>query len=207
MLRHGDLTAIEEFHHEAETYDFDAGIYVDRESLLRGAKAQVVVRPLLRMKGRPISLKLLEEPRRVIESTSRQGTTSTMDVAGFELFTDRESVHTFQVPDDLSSISFTLRGEVKQLSTGKTVDVSSSRYYSLNEIDATDRVQAFHMARTQDGYVVTLLGKTGEVRADEPVTLTFSHRDYTDSYNAGVLVCGVPPPAGELLFGKGSFPG
>jgi len=35
------------FNHLAENYELNAGIYVDRESLIRREKAQVAVRPVL----------------------------------------------------------------------------------------------------------------------------------------------------------------
>jgi len=51
-----------DLHHRAETYDFRAGLYVDRESLLRRCEAPLLIRPQLQVHGVPVSLKLLETP-------------------------------------------------------------------------------------------------------------------------------------------------
>jgi hypothetical protein len=182
LLRRGSLTTVESFQHLSENYTFSAGIYCDRESLLKGKKAQVLLRPLLRLEDRPVSLKLLEDATLVIESTDRFGISTTKEVNDIEVVADRETVYTFQVPDDLATISFTLRGRVEVISTSEKLDVSSTRSYSLNGIDAGAHVQALHLARTSDGYVVYALGKTGEPRRSAPITITFEHEDYTDRY-------------------------
>src|SRR6185436_1461904 len=39
LLRHGEFTSIEEFDHRAETYAFTAGLFVDREALIRRNEA------------------------------------------------------------------------------------------------------------------------------------------------------------------------
>jgi len=39
-----------------------------------------------------------------------------------------------------------------------------------------------HLARPAAGYVVYQLGKTGEARPHEPLSITLHHEDYTDSY-------------------------
>ena len=46
VLRDGDFSTLDSFNHLSEQYQLSAGLLVDREALLRGAKATVTVRPL-----------------------------------------------------------------------------------------------------------------------------------------------------------------
>lgn len=179
LLRHGALTTLETFHHRAETYDFTAGLYVDRESLLRRSEAPLLIRPQLRVHGVPVSLKLLEAPVLSIRSADRHGVESTMDLRDLRFEEDRETVVPFQVPEDLVSLTFTLRARVESLSTGKKVDVADERTYTLNGIESTEHTLDLHLAKTEDGYVLNALGKSGEARPEFPVNLTFSHRYFT----------------------------
>ncbi len=183
LLRHGALTTLEAFDHRAETYAFTAGLYVDRESLVRGSEAQILVRPSLRIHGAPASLKLLEEPTLAVRSTDRHAVDSTMEVRGLELHDDRETLVPFQVPDDVVRIEFAVRARVESLSTGKKTEVADSRAFTLNGIDTTDKTEDLHLARTERGCVLYVLGKTGEARPDTPVNLAFAHRRFTFEMN------------------------
>jgi hypothetical protein len=183
ILRHGELATLESFEHRAESYEFAAGIYVDRESLLRRTEAQVLLRPSLRLHGVPADLKLLEDPVLAVSSTDRHGVDSTMEVRGLELREDQETLVPFQVPEDLARISFAVRARVESVSTGKKVDLSDSREFTLNGIDATEKTEDVHVARTESGFVLYVLGKTGEARPDTPLNLAFRHRGFAFEMN------------------------
>ncbi|MBI3725966.1 hypothetical protein HY251_18720, partial [bacterium] len=183
ILRAGELTTLETFEHQGEDYSLAAGIFCDRESLLDRRQAEVAVRPALTIHGVPVSVSLVEEPTLLVSSTDRHGVSSTKEVPNFELFPDKESVFVFQTPEDLASITFTLKGKVECVSSGKKVDVSDSRTYTLNAIDTTDHIEDLHLSRTGAGYLLSLLGKTGEARPDRPVNLEVAHEDFVHSWN------------------------
>lgn len=184
LLRHGELTTLETFEHRAERYALHAGIHVEREALLRRKQAEVLVRPSLTLGDVPVSVELLEEPSLTIDSTDRQGTSSSKTVTGFELFPERESVYVFQVPDGLATVSFTLRAKVKVLATGERLDLASTRAFTLNGIDATDTVEDLHLARADGGWLLHVLGKAGEARPGASVTVTLTHEAVTDTVDA-----------------------
>jgi hypothetical protein len=177
LLRHGGRTSVDTFRHQAEELRFSAGIHVDREGLLGGRTCQVLVRPQLRVAGHPVSLKLLEDPKLRIESTDLEGTAATQEVSGFELFADRESVHSFQVPEDLAEIAFTVEATLRPVTGGGPRTVSAERRYALNGIERTNQTEALHLARPEGGYVAHVLGKAGEPRGGVPVTFTFVHEE------------------------------
>lgn len=186
VITHEGFSVLERFEHQAERYALRAGIYVDRETLLRGAKARVVVRPVLTVDGAPVALSLLERPALVIQSTDRDGVPSSKEVGGVTLTAERELVYEFQVPDGLAELRFTLRGKVQSLSQNVKVDLADSVAYSLNRIDATDKVEDLHMSRTGAGYVLYLLGKNGEAKPDRAIALTLKHRHFCQTVDATV---------------------
>ncbi|NLX57883.1 MAG: hypothetical protein GXY74_02205 [Phycisphaerae bacterium] len=186
VLMRGDVASLQQFSHEGEQYGLMAGIHVDREALLSGQKAQVVIRPVLDLNDEPISLKFLEEVTLVITSTDLDGVSSTMIVNDFKLPEDREAMHEFRVPERLAQIDFTLRAKVKNVSRNKKDDVQAAASFSLNGIDRTERVEDLHLGLIDGKYVLDVLGKTGEAKADRPVQLTLKHRDFRDQVPASL---------------------
>lgn len=178
------FTTFDHFGQDAESYSLNAGFYVDRESLLKRAKAKVLVRPTLTINGIPAALPLLEEPSLLIQSTDIEGVSSTKEVKDVKLVADGELAYEFKVPENAVQIGFTLKGRVQSLSQNKKVDLSASRTFSLNQIDAGDKVDDLHLSRAPEGYVLQLLGKTGEPKPDRPVTLRIKHRDFRQQVDA-----------------------
>jgi hypothetical protein len=178
LLKHGDLAVPFAFEHRAEHYRLTAGLYAERERLLAGREASVLVRPALELHGAPLSVRLLEKACLTIESLDGQGKRASLDVPELVFEPGRDLVHRFRTPPDLRSITFRLKAEVKSLSRGERVELSDERTYTLNGIDDTSRVMDAHLARTRAGHVLYLLGKTGEPRPGLGVNLGLKHRDF-----------------------------
>jgi hypothetical protein len=201
VLSRGDFSSLAEFNHEAERYALSAGIFVDRESVLKHRKAQILVRPVLLLNGTRISLKALEEPTLLLTTVDREGISATQTLEKFPLFEDRVSSHTFQVPENLVQLSFSLTAKVQNMSQNKKETLTDSANLVLNQIDTTDKIEALHLARTSvegaSQYFLELLGKTGEPRPDRPVNLTLKHRDYRDLIQTACQTA----PDGRVLLG------
>jgi len=183
LISQGGFTTLDTFEHRAENYTLAAGIYVDRESLLKGKEAKVVIRPSLTVNGVPIALSLLEEPALQIESTDAEGVKTTKDVKDLKLSSEQETVCEFQVPENLKHISFLLKGKIQNLSLNRKDDLADGDTFSLNQIDSTARIEDLHLSRTPEGYVLRLLGKNGEPKNDRPVNLVLKHRDFVSPVN------------------------
>ncbi len=181
--KNNTYSALGFFNHEGETYQFTAGFYVNRESLLQGKTAQVVIRPGLSVNGTPVSLKLLEEVKLVITSTDLDGTSSSIELPDFKLYEDRDAVHEFQVPQRLVRIHFALSAKITQFITGTKTDVVATDAFSLNGIDRTEKMEDFHLLKSEDKYILELRGRTGEPSASRPVALALQHRDFRDAVN------------------------
>lgn len=180
VLSRGEFASLAYFQQQSENYGLVAGIHVDRESLLTRRKAQVVVRPGLYLNGVPVTLSVLEQPQLIITSVDHDGVPTTKEVPDFKLFEDRESVYEFNVPGRLAQITFTLKAKVQNLSQNHKVDLAASETLVLNQIDKTEKVDDLHLARYAGGYVVELLGRSGEPKRDRPVALAIKHRDFRD---------------------------
>ncbi|MCX6927806.1 MAG: hypothetical protein NT154_32045 [Verrucomicrobia bacterium] len=176
IVQQGGFASIVRFNHLAENYELNAGIYVDRESLIRREKAQVAVRPVLRVNGRPTSLKLLEEPRLVIQSTDLQGISTEKEIPGLELREDAETVREILVPENTVSLTVTFKARIQNVSQNKKQDLAGGATFTLNGIDRSQAVQDLHVSYTSAGYIVELRGKNGEPLPGEPLACAFKHR-------------------------------
>jgi len=181
VLSRGGLSVLKSFEHLSEEYRFTAGLHIDRESLIASETARVVVRPALTLQGTPVTLAVLEDVRLVLTSKDHDGVAGSKTVHDFELFEDRESIYTFQVPPRLSSLTVSLQAKVPLLSQSKKADLSAKRTFTLNQIDRTEKIEDLFLMCTADGYAIEHLGRNGEPRVGRPVNLSLKHRDFTQT--------------------------
>jgi hypothetical protein len=179
LLRHGDLTVRETLNHLAESYDFSAGFFVEREALVPGNSADVLVRPRLSMHGSPVSLSLLAAPVLVVTTTDRHGVRASQQVADFALPEDREPTHRFRVPPDLAEVTFELRARVRSVTEQRDIDLAAEMRYEVNGWERTHATEGLHLGRAAAGYTLDLLGKSGEPRPGVAIQLSLQHRDFT----------------------------
>lgn len=180
ILKEKDFCSLASFNHLSENYSMSAGFYADRESLLKGFKAKVIVRPVLSLNGHPVSLSLLKNVRLSIESVDRDGVSSVREVSDFEVFEEKESVFEFQVPDKLAKISFALKASVQNMSRNKKEDLSDHAEFQLNGIDTTLAVDDVFLSRVNDEHVLEFLGKNGEPKPGFPVKCDIKHRYFRE---------------------------
>ncbi len=171
------------FQHQSENFQLEAGIYVDRESLISNQKATVVVRSGLKVNGTPISITKLNDVDLHIVSTDHGGTVTEQRIANFQLYEDRDSEQTFQVPPELASVSFRLTAVVDVASTGKKETLTADGNFEVNGIQRSDKIDDLYFSRVRDQYLLDFLGKTGEPRANRPIQIQVKHRDFTTLAN------------------------
>ncbi len=186
VLALGDFSTLDSFTHESENYELEAGIYVDRESLIRLQTSRVMVRPLLKLDGVPVTLAILKDVKLRMTSTDLDDVSTSKEVADFKLFSDQESTYDFQVPPRLASISFTLVAKVKNISQDKDIDLAASQTFTLNQIDTTEKVEDLHFSKINGQYFIDVLGKSGEPRAARPVQLRIKPRDFTNTVDVSL---------------------
>ncbi|MCA8942169.1 MAG: hypothetical protein KDB80_06370, partial [Planctomycetes bacterium] len=181
VLRDGAISSLAVFQHESENYELHASVFVDREALLSGRRAAILVRPQLTVQGRAVALGLLEHPVLTIVANDLDGITTSSTVRDLELSADGDFVHEIRVPDRLASLTVQLSGKVRNLSLAQDQDLSSAPVsFVLNGIDRTDRTACPLLGRSGDGYVLDVLGKNGEPRPRMPLRIELVHRDFRD---------------------------
>lgn len=180
VLRAGSRTALVEFDHRAESYQLHGAVHVDREALVAGRSAHVVLRPQLRLADRDVALSLLTDRVLTIVATDVDGLATTLEVRDPALVDEREFVHEIRVPERLQSLRVSLRGRVKDLA-GKDIELATPESrFEVNGIDATAETGVALLQRTAGGYVVELRGKNGELLAGRACALRFTHPHYTE---------------------------
>ncbi len=180
-----DFTCLSRFTHQSEQYTFQAGLYIDRESLLSKSQADLFIRPALYLNNAPTPLLPIKKAVLRISTSNNEGVSSNQVLNDFKLADGRETVHVFTVPENLRRVTFQLDVEVRVSSTGGTQNLSSSVNYQLNSIDDTDRIDDLHLRHTAaGGYAVYLLGKSGEARPHNRVSFTFYHTHITSTLSS-----------------------
>jgi len=180
ILTHGGFTTLGRFNHKTESYSFHAGIYVDRETLLKGNKAQVVISPKLYINDKLCPISKLEDVTLKITTNDADGTESTKSVPKFELFADKDSTYEFNVPDGLRSITFQLTSSVTRTSDGAKQGFNKSSSFVINKIDGNAKTQDHILARDATGYVLEVIGRSGEPIPNEVVSVTLKSRFFSN---------------------------
>jgi hypothetical protein len=184
VVRKDGFATLIRFDHQPEQYALKAGVYVDREALIRRGKATIMVRPVLLVTGRPASLTLLEEPRLVVRTTDLQGIATEKEFPELVLREDAESTQDIQVPEGVVELAVTMKAKVQNLSQGRKDEVQDGMTFALNGIEKTMEVQALHVGRNAAGYYVDARGKNGEPLPGEPLACFFKHRLFRDQTHA-----------------------
>jgi hypothetical protein len=181
ILTSGSLVSVTSFVHRSEEYKLRAGAYVDRESLISGAVAPLLLRTSLEINGAPADLSLLENPELTITGVTLDGTRTSIDVRDLKLRGGEDLIHEFSVPPDLQTLEVVLSGTVENLSLGKSQRIRSQKStFSLSRIDTTTLVHSPILGRDASGYFVNVLGKNGEPVPGKLLSLELNLRGFRD---------------------------
>ena len=181
ILRSGERCTLERFDHAKESYSLRAGMLIDREAMLTGNRARLLVRPQLTLAGEVVDLGLLEDPVLHVLATRADGVTSNLELRDLELSADRELVQRVQVPPGTVELRAHLSGHLRSLSLGEPVQLTSNAHsFALNKIEHTAEIHAPLLGRDAAGWFLEVRGKNGEPRVGAAVSIQLWHRDYTD---------------------------
>jgi len=174
LLVHGDLAQREVLSHPAERYALAAGIHLEKQALVAGKSARILLRPLLSVASSPAPIALLDEPRVEITVTDLGGVATTK-VEPVSLRDDAEAVVEIRVPEDAVHLRVRLRGQVRAASTQQTIDLDDGDEAAINLVHRSAQTEVMHLATTAAGHVLQLLGKSGEPRPGRAIALSFKH--------------------------------
>ncbi len=182
IISQGDFSCLQAFDHVAEKYQFTAAMVMDRESLNRSNRAKILLRPSLRIAaGNAVPISLLKQSKLVITSLNQDDISSTKIVSDLELYDTKETVCEFVVPPRLKQLDLTLSAQIENVSLGKLEPVTATQSFMINQIDQSNIIQDLHLAPTESGYFLEVLGKTGEPRGKQAVRLAVKVAGFKDT--------------------------
>ena len=183
LLVDGDYAALEALLLQNETYQLQARFVIDRQALVAGTIASVLVRAQLQCAGRPISLKLLEKPQLTILATDLDGLPTTQTTGDLGLSDSGELIHKFLVPQRLANIQFKLSGKVTNRSRDQRDEVSAEESLACNGNLRGNNIGSFYLQPNANEFRLLVLGRNGEPIPKLPVTLSIQSREVTTPVN------------------------
>jgi hypothetical protein len=181
VLHRGDRANLAVFSHAAEQYTLRSATHVDRESLIAGARAHLLVRPELSLAGQTVGIELLQKPELTIVATDIDGITTTEHIRDIKLVDEREFVHEFAVPARLASLTISLSGTLRTLRGDDIVLNTHEQTFRVNGDDTTATTYGSQLVRTVEGHSIELRGKNGEPKPNRVVAIKLWHPDFRDA--------------------------
>ena len=181
VLVNGDFSTLVRTKIHAENYRLNAGIYIDRESLVARQKAVVLIKPSLLLGNMSLSSGLLVNKKLIITTVNIHGISTRQRVEDLVWEANKDLSHEFTVPDDLRSVSVQFTAEIKSVVTGKMVRLEKSKAFKVNEIETTDKISGMHFTKNNDQHEIHVLDKTGVALAGQAVLIRVKHRDFKNT--------------------------
>lgn len=175
LLFCGDIATVQELNLYREVYTLSTAVLLDRQALSAGRTARAIVRVNLHISGAPVSLKVIKRPTWEVTLTDAYNVSTTKSQP-LALDDDDACLLEFPLGEDTRSVTITVRGAVEIRSEQREQEIADSRTFGAGSIHGTENIEALVFARTAGGYVISALGKSGEPRAQRPVTVGLIHR-------------------------------
>lgn len=177
ILRAGDLVSIQTFNHLAEAFELSAQLHLDREQLVAGAQATLLVRALLTTHGAPASLDLLSEVHLEVTTRDLRGVSAESETP-LTLSEASEATHGFRVPEDCAEVSLRLRARLERRGQAP-LELSAERSYAINAIDQSSAIRSLYLEQSATGYRIEVRGKNGELCPHVVVRIQAKHECLT----------------------------
>ncbi len=176
------------FEHKSENYSFNCGIYVDREQLLQTKKCQILLRPSLSLNSQKITVKLLENVKITLKISKSDKVDVDKTFSDLHFKDVEETTLSFTVPKEPRKLRITLTCELKNISKNKREKFTKTETFTFNQIDTEKAICVPHLIPTsQNGYILSFLGKNGEPFPKRVVNLSFTHRWFASRLNMDPL--------------------
>ncbi len=178
LLRDGDFTDSLDFYPEEESYGFSADFVLDREELVPGECAAILITPHLECSGVEIAPSLIESPALEISTFDSTGAGSVRRIP-LDALPDNGAIRQeFMVPEGVARVSLRLAGRVRNIALGRDEDVSGEFSLDVGSSPSARHACNAYLRRTSEGAFIEVLGKNGEPFAGRVLHLRFSHRDF-----------------------------
>lgn len=183
LLSCGDIATVQYLELQRETYQLAATLLLDREGLAAARTAKAIARVSLTCAGMPASLALLKRTTWDVTLTDKFGIATTKSQP---LVLDDQGAAVLEWPmgEDTSHVHLSVRGAVEVRSEQREQELAFTSGHQLATIHGTTSIEALYLSRTANGWVISALGKSGEPRAQRPITVSLVHRWARIQFNA-----------------------
>ncbi|MGV3482777.1 MAG: hypothetical protein ACO1RT_00010 [Planctomycetaceae bacterium] len=212
VLHDADLAIPITFPHVAESYSLHTAMYVDRQQLQSGKLADLIVRTRLMMADKPIDPAVLQDPVITVTATDLDGIATTRRFDKLTIQQLNELSLSFRVPPRLASLSATLTGKVRRLSTNELSELSATQNWNVATVRRTAFTSTAHLTRSGSHWLIETRGRGGEVIGGEiiQVTLHPTVRPATvsatlQSNGQGIIDLGQLPGIDSLDISQGDY--
>lgn len=169
---------LERFDHRAESHALDVDFHLERETVIAGRMAELLVQAKLFVANERIPVERLKDVRLIIIATDHDGIPTRQEVADFELSNDEVSRHTFRTPSRLDSVEVQLVARIDNRSLGQEQTLTAQRTFMFNQLDSSDATEALFLSHTPDATILEVRGRSGEPIVDREVQVTLHRRGF-----------------------------
>ncbi|GAB5403646.1 MAG: hypothetical protein Aurels2KO_18770 [Aureliella sp.] len=176
LLIHGDFVQSHTFNHASEQYQLHASFVVDRESLVSGNEAAVLIASRLTCNRRPVASELLDDLSLDVTATNLDGVSTSQTVTDLELSDSKEWLYRFSVPSRLAELRFELSGSVVRVSDDRKQVVRATGAEQCNGIHRTRQIYDVFLTHRASGYALQVSGRRGEAAQGIALVVSAKHR-------------------------------
>ncbi|KAG9065566.1 hypothetical protein KI688_001854 [Linnemannia hyalina] len=199
-INHKEFTTRRPFFQRPESYSMTLSFHINSESLVAGSTAKVLLKPVVVLDGVDVvcPVELLDQVTLEVATFDTNCIEAINTVSDFKIYDADWSEHSFQVPENLVSVGFTLSARIKVLATGDFVELSDTKDIKIEPNGADKSVNVVSKLRkqavqvhgeiytslkkTESGYEVHVFGRNGEKRPNIPLQFTLTHSIWEESF-------------------------
>lgn len=176
LVQAAGRAAITTIERQREDWTLEPGVLLEREQLIAGGQATLVLRPRLRLNDVAMPITLLREVQVEITTTTRSGARRATVHRPVAEPLGGEWHLTFPCDEGLTEVETTLRGSVRNRSQGEEILLTQSLRQQVENAHPESGLFDLHLEQSPTGWSLVCLGRAGEPLAGEPLALSLRHR-------------------------------
>jgi hypothetical protein len=162
-----------------ERYQLSGFFHFNHESLMMGNTAKILVKPYLTINNREARLDNLKNAKVTVLLTKIENEVTIPISNVFDSLVvnnDKEIEIEIQIPPKLVAVDFVFDAEIYNYSKETKESLNFRQRIDLNGQKEDLDIIRQYLRRKGDGYVINVLGKNGEPKTDQQLTIEFSHK-------------------------------
>jgi hypothetical protein len=162
-----------------ENYSLTGFFHFNHESLMMGNTAKIFVKPYLTINGREAKLENLKNAKVTVLLTKIENELNIPISNVYDKLVvnnEKEIDFEIQIPPKLTAIDFLFEAEIYNYSKEVKETLSFRQNILLNSLNEDSDIIRQYLRKKVDHYVITVLGKNGEPKADQVLNIQFTHK-------------------------------